>query len=50
MIQELERKMRQVITVDDMRYTYERLIFQEIKNLESSFLNGNIYKPFKYQM
>ena len=50
MIQELERKMNQVITVASIKYTYERLIYQEIKNLENSFLKGQKYKPFKYQV
>lgn len=50
MLQELEHKMKQVVTVNVIKYTYERLIYQEIKNLENSFLKGQRYKPFKYQL
>lgn len=50
LLQELEHKMNQVMTVNGVRYTYERLIYQEIKNLESSILKKQKYKPFKYRM
>jgi len=49
-LQELNRKMQQIITVDHQQYTYERLLYQEVRNLERSLLENEKYKPFKYQM
>jgi group II intron reverse transcriptase/maturase len=50
LLQELDRKLRQIITVGKIEYTYERLMYQEVRKLESCLLNGMQYKPFKYQL
>lgn len=50
LIQELEWKLKQIITVNRKQYTYERLMYREIRNLEKSFLEETKYIPFKYQM
>lgn len=49
MLQALDYELKQVITFGDVSYTYERLMFQEIKKLENSFLDNCNYKALKYQ-
>lgn len=49
-LQELEYKIHRIITLDTQKYSYEQVIFEEIKKLEKSFLSGQKYKPFKYQI
>lgn len=49
-IEALEWKMKQVLTVGGRTYTYERLFYQEVYNLEQSLLGNQKYKAFKYQM
>lgn len=50
LLNELDRKLRQIITVGKVEYTYERLMYQEVRKLERSILDGIQYKPFKYQL
>lgn len=50
LLQELDRKLRQTITVNKIEYTYERLMYQEIRKLEKSILYDEPYKSFKYQI
>ena len=49
-LKELDRKLRQIITVGKVEYTYERLMYQEVRKLEKSILYGTQYKTFKYQL
>ena len=49
-IQELESKMKSIITVKQIPYTYERLVNQEVYKLEKSILEKEYqYKPYKHQ-
>lgn len=50
MLQELECKLKKIITIKDISYTYERLIYREIKKIENSLLTGDTYKAFKHQI
>ena len=50
MLEALEWKLKQVVTVDGKPYTYERLLSREVQNLEQSLIEGKKYKAFKYQM
>lgn len=49
-LQELEYKMKQSIKVGEQKYTYEQIVFQEIRKLEKSLVYDFKYKPFKYQL
>ena len=49
-IETLEWKMQQVVTVDNRMFTYERLLIKEVQKLEKAILEGQKYKPFKYQL
>lgn len=48
-INEFEEKIRQTITINEQQYTYDRLIMNEIKKLEKSFLQDAPYRPYKHQ-
>lgn len=47
---EFEKKVNQKITLENKAYTYEELIYRDIKKLEQSLLTDSSYKPFKYKM
>lgn len=48
-LNEFENKMNQIITIHEQPFTYDRLIMNEIKKLENSFLQQTTYKPYKHQ-
>ena len=48
-LNEFENKMNQIITIHEQPFTYDRLIMNEIKKLETSFLQQTTYKPYKHQ-
>ena len=48
-LNEFENKMNQIITLHEQPFTYERLIMNEIKKLEDSFLRETPYKAYKHQ-
>lgn len=47
-LEELERKLYTVITINDGVMTYDRVIKNEIKKIKQSILYDEKYKPYKY--
>ncbi len=47
---ELNSKMQQKIKVGGNEYTYERLVFQEVKKIELDMLGENKYKAYKHRI
>lgn len=45
-----ESKLRQRVTLEGKSYSYEQLIYQEIRNLEKSLLQEQKYRPYQYQI
>ncbi len=47
-IKELEKKLHQVVKINQVAKTYEQLMKDEVKKVENFYRKGDIYKPYKY--